>query len=198
MVSAYLTYLCNGIDFSLKNCANLFNKWELEELSRCLKLSECATELLCRITLRKHVWLKSVSFQSYIYNNHDIDVIANVLSELRDHYMIEYIDGRTPFESVWEAVIACFSVDDLIAIDRVLTNNKTKVQGKMNNLNHIYKTITSQKTVFGAPLSERVAKIVCDYLKKTASVPQLHMIVRVNPSLLELLRRCQRLYQVSW
>ena len=189
-------------------------------------LSEGSRLILSRLSLRKSKWLKSTSIAHYIPYGSQPSLETTILFNqsldiLENHAFIEYLTSKTGFETAFEAVKSCFLLDDLTILYKKLTttkninNNNNKTFNKERLIEAIYHAVCTQKTLFGQTLLHKFASTVIEILKdishisksphhiqavqsnKAYSSKNILRILRINPKILDLLRRCQRLYQVN-
>lgn len=233
--SAYVRAFDDTVAFALEKNCNLWNEHELARLQLCSKenMPEGARLLLSRLSLRKAKWMKSYSISHYVVykgrnltNTTDTDGgLLQSIETLKKHSFLEILQSHSSFELAFEAVQACFLLDDLTRLYKRLTTNKNttsnnKIMSKEELLNAIHHAARTQRTLFGQSLSHKFASAVLEVVKESsASSVWSHrnntanrngnnnpsrsnksgmntVILRINPETLHLLRRCQRLYQV--
>ena len=262
--SAYVLSFDDTIKFALNRNSNLWSKEELLILSQCTpsQLSEGSRLILSRLSLRRPKWIKSASIKHYVPYQvkmcDDVEIaFNNSLDILERTGFLEYITTSTTFETTFEAVEACFLLDDLTILFKRLTTqkmnptNNNKPLNKEGLLEAIYHAVRTQKTLFGQSLMHKFSNTVVEVLKELPQSGQDKFrensngsrptrvigintttktsengtssgggvgrssigsannnsrlsaknknplkILRINPKVLHLLRRCQRLYQV--
>lgn len=230
--SAYVSTFDDTIDFALGSNGNLWTDAERSVLESCRShtLSEGARLILSRLSLRRPKWIKSNSISHYVpyhmQNNPEaVSDFHKSLDALDKGLFVEYLTAKTTFETTFEVVQACFTLDDLTILYKRLTTSKNATNGNNKPLNKdalleaINVAVRTQKTLFGQPLHHKFAQTVVETLKDLTSAPAMARfrssyppgsggvnnkhnggplrILRINPTVLHLLRRCQRLYQVS-
>jgi hypothetical protein len=240
-ISAYVSTFDETINFALRSNGNLWTNDETALLNACGPeyLPEGARLILSRLSLRKPKWIKSSSISHYVpfneRNDRNVDAKFHAsLNKLEERLFVEYLTGKTTFETAFEVVEACFTLDDLTALYKRLTTQKNATNSANKPLNKdslteaIRTAVLTQKTLFGQPLYHKFSQTVVEVLKEmpSASAPRFRnsfpmtntsnssagwgtrnengkdagkgqvRILRINPSVLHLLRRCQRLYQV--
>lgn len=239
--SAYVATFDETISFALRSNGNLWTEAETKVLNSCGpdSLPERSRLILSRLSLRKPKWIKSVSISHYVpfEERYDPDAATKfhaALNILEERHFVEYLNAKTAFETAFEVVEACFTLDDLTALYKRLTTQKNATNGANKPLNKdalveaIRVAVRTQKTLFGQPLYHKFAQTVVEVLKELpanatprfrssfpptsaaagwnsagggggarAAKGQLR-ILRIDPGVLHLLRRCQRLYQVRF
>lgn len=144
---------------------------------------------------------------------------------LKQHSFLEILQSSSSFELAFEAVQSCFLLDDLTRLYKRLTSSKNATSNNKNMskeelLNAIHHAARTQRTLFGHSLSHKFASAVLEVVKeanagsfwnnrsttdnsnnvrtpyKSNQVDRNMVLLRINPEILHLLRRCQRLYQV--
>ena len=148
------------------------------------------------------------------------------LDTLKQFSFLEILQANSTFELAFEAVQSCFLLDDLTRLYKRLTSSKStnsnnKNMSKEELLSAILHAVRTQRTLFGHSLSHKFAPAVLEVVKeasagsfwanrnntdsnnayahaphKTNKADPNMVILRINPEILHLLRRCQRLYQV--
>ncbi len=148
------------------------------------------------------------------------------LETLKQFSFLEVLQTGSSFDLAFEAVQSCFLLDDLTRLYKRLTsskstNNNNKSMSKEELLSAIHHAVRTQRTLFGQSLSHKFAPAVLEVVKEASfgsfwnnrnstdnsnaharppnrsnkADPNM-VILRINPEMLHLLRRCQRLYQV--
>ena len=148
------------------------------------------------------------------------------LETLKQFSFLEILQAGSSFELAFEAVQSCFLLDDLTRLYKRLTtskstNNNNTSMSKEELLSAIHDAVRTQRTLFGQSLSHKFAPAVLEVVKEASAGsfwnnrsstdnsnaygrppnrsnkadPNM-VILRINPEMLHLLRRCQRLYQV--
>lgn len=199
MAEDFLPYLNTFIE-SIHDCVSrhthLFTDEELLQLQELLRLPVTHQHLLSRLVLRKHEWLRTNSFTNYLgrcYTQQDIDVTVHGLLA---NSTIDSITSKTPFEDVWNAITTTLTVEELSSLLVMISSKKAKVVGKTNILLELQKIVHKQKNLFGHLLKNTLGKALASVLSSHETNPCL--LVRVKPSILLLIRRVQRLHQVTF
>lgn len=197
----------------IENHFDLYSNDEIVTFKAILNLSVDgnvgAQTLISRMILRKHEWMKVSSFREYLIEYGDsmtmtVDEskLMKSLMVLVDSQLIDLFssDNLSPkqsleFDSLWSAVECSFSAEEVAHLYHAVTNRKDgKALGnKINQLTCIKRIVTSQKSLFGAPLLNLFPKFVQKALKMSKSTS----LTRPKPAVRILLRRAQRLYQVK-
>jgi hypothetical protein len=105
----------------------------------------------------------------------DTKVLFRALQELHEKQFVECLTAKTQFETAMEAVSSCFLSDDLLRLSKRLSSSKglSTSGGGINGkpltkdelLAAIRVAVTTQRTLFGQPLSHKFAQTVIDSIK---------------------------------
>eukprot|EP01041_Mallomonas_annulata_P006579 gene6579-13309_t len=198
----YVKYLLEVIDLILIRKDKLFDVTELKLLESYSNLSNPAAQcLFARMTLRKGPWMRSDRLQRCIPVQLGVgaEFLHQTLIELSQAGLIELLRDQNSLPNAMDAMTCCLSVEELKALLRRVS--QTSVQSDRSGLLHrVMQAAITTRNIFGKPLD--MARLLHESLKSVFPFPSggkqpSPLIVRIHPSVLTLIRRMERLVQIS-
>lgn len=172
---------------------------ELQALEALVKLADddAATILVfARLLQRKRPWAWSESLFKGVDTGHSLGTRSRVLATLTTSSIFEELKKNSPFDMAWEAVVDCFTSDNLSALLHRLKLPKT---GDMTTkLNVLYNSLMTVRTLRGFLKNEFADHAVkCAFESRVQRTDLSYpVLVRINPSILHLYRRALRLLHI--
>lgn len=195
MNCAYVSALFAAINFALERNANLFLAEEIQLLQSFYSLPYDSSRIFGRLITRKSKWVKSTKLVEYVKGTGDpVNAVAAAVDALLNRGLMETLSTEKNFEIVWNTAEQSFANEDWVWITQKITNSKPKATKKEDVLRSLRRNIETQKTFFGKSLKVRFVEVVHELLQ---TVHRTHL-VRIPDQHLVLIRRVQRLLQVSY
>ena len=186
--SLYSISLQEIIQHCLSHFSELFSIHELNLVKKLTRLEADEINIISRIILRKHRWIRSESLHNYVLQYENFNVVFKSLIDSRH---IVPLSNYLDIEVIFEAIYVCLSLDELKSMHKLLklsTDSKT-MSSKASIQNSIKLAICSQQVLFGT-LESNILSLVDKVLGKNT------VIISLDPQLLQIIRRMQRLVQV--
>lgn len=200
MNDAYVSNVLNSIHNIVDNNSNhiLFSASDFDILQRLLAADDQSLAVLSRLEKRVGPYFHVGSIASYIRDETQLyDIVINMHKQL--YIEILGYDDDTALCSVdliIDAINSTFNNEQLYSFCKkhniIITGLKRPgILSKMKSY------FTNQRTVFGKPISH--TKLINGFLSDLKNDKEYKNInlVRINPSVLLLMRRAQRLHEIS-
>lgn len=226
-LSAYVLVFREALRIAVEHHSDIFDEASLSLMTKCLALGEESQSLLSRIMLRKHSWVRSSSLVKYIdvwfveeeimesngQGDEENDVgkdakssmtkLQDVISELSASGFLHVLHNSLgppliKFGDCWDAIRQCLNLDELKELGTILHCSAN--QKRDDILAEIFVKTKTQKNMWGASLENDIPKFINMAIKaslKKKNIDQSLQLVRVNPDVVEMYRRVQRLVQIS-
>ena len=200
MSDPYIVNVLNSVRNIVDNdaCHELFVPSDMALLRQLLATDDQSLAVLTRLEKRVGPFFHVESIASYIA---DETQLYGVVTSMHKELLIEILghdddDSLLSVDVIMDAVNATFTNDQMHSFCR---KHNIVIAGlkRPSALSKIKSYFNNQRTVFGKPISR--TKLINAFLNDTKSNKEFKNInlVRINPSLLVLMRRAQRLHEIS-
>lgn len=196
---AYVTSLLLAVDFALDYNSHLFLEDELSVFKAYRSMSFHAMKVFTRLLGRRSTWIKAPSIVNYITDENPLDILSTCIAELQKEKLVEYLHEVHNYEVMLRAVSGLCRNDELQEIYKLVCGSKYQGKSQKDELvQSLKKHIETQRNYFGKSLKDTFCSIAMKFFRKRENEGDTYLPhFRLVPEVAVLLRRAQRLYQVS-
>lgn len=207
-MSAYVSCVLETINDCLDNYSHLFEKDELALCSELLALNEQCINLISRMILRMNEWVLTKSLEKYVTTKDC--TLLDILEQLEKMGLVVILRSRSEstqvsvlysntFNDIWEGMKCSLTLDDWKSFHKVLKMSDQSSKRKELLQLEVKIALLSQKPIFGTFEGKTlniIDKILNPSCSSSINMPRTY-IVKLCSSVVRLLRRVQRLAQIS-